>query len=385
MSALPSRLLDGLRSARRFAAPLVFGPPLVLAAVGLAAVASAAEKSGADGELVTQPYASRQLLWLLAAAVSAAVAATVPYRRLLRLAVPLWAISVLGLAAVLVLGTATNGSRRWMDLGPLRCQPSEIAKLAVVLAVAAALRRADRMRPVPMLARVAIVAGLPAALIVVEPDLGTALVVVPVAVAMLVAAGLPWRALAAAGALAAVVAIPAATFGLKDYQRARIRAFLGQGSYSEHQQVGEAYQAIQARIAVGSGGWTGRGYGEGTQTHLRFLPFPHTDFIFAVVAEEGGFLAGTAVLALFAALALGGLGAARRSRDGPGRLLAVGATTLLCVQAAVNLAMVVSLGPVTGLPLPFVSYGGSSLVASGAAVGLLLNVSARGEDADPLG
>jgi rod shape determining protein RodA len=356
-------------------------PALALTAIGLLAIASAARRSGDDGGWTQASYPIRQVVWIAAGCVAGTVAAVVPYRRLGRWAPAVWVACCLLLVGVLFLAPSVNGSRRWFDLGPLKAQPSEFAKLATILVLARALRQGAQMGWPRALGAITLLAGVPFALIVVEPDLGTALTLVPMAAAVGLASGLPLRGFAYAAGVAVLVTVPGYCFGLKDYQRARVRAFLMQGDYHEHQKVGEAYQVIQAQIAVGSGGLTGRGYGEGTQTHLRFLPFPHTDFVFAVVAEEAGLVGGAVVLLLFASLALAGCGVAARCRDPEGRMVAVGATTLLLVHAGVNLAMVVGLAPVTGLPLPFVSYGGSAMLVAGVSVGLLCNVAARADDA----
>lgn len=355
-------------------------PALALCAIGLLAIASAARRSGDGGGWTQASYPLRQVVWLGAGLVAGVGAAVVPYRRLGRWAPLAWAGCCVLLVAVLLLAPSVNGSRRWFDLGPLKAQPSEFAKLAVIAVLARALRRGEQLGPARALGAIALLAGLPFLLIVVEPDLGTALTLVPIAGAVGLAGGLPLRTFGWALAAAVLVAVPGYCFGLKDYQRARVRAFLMQGEYHDHQRVGEAYQVIQAQIAVGSGGLTGRGFGEGTQTHLRFLPFPHTDFVFAVVAEEAGLLGGGCTLLCFAMLALAGCGVAARCRDPEGRMLAAGATTLLLTHAGVNLAMVVGLAPVTGLPLPFVSYGGSAMLCAGIAVGLLCNVAARAGD-----
>jgi rod shape determining protein RodA len=355
-------------------------PALLLCAIGLLAIASAARRSGADGGWTQASFPLRQSVWIVVGCIAGCAAALVPYKRIGRYAPALWIGTCVLLVAVLLISPKVNGARRWFDLGSLKIQPSEFAKLAVICVLARALRRGEQMGWPQALGAIALLAGIPAALIVVEPDLGTALVLVPLAGAIGLASGLPLRGFAYAGVAALLIAVPGYLFGLKDYQRARVRAFLGQGDYAQHQKVGEAYQVIQAKIAVGSGGLSGRGYGEGTQTHLRFLPFPHTDFVFAVVAEESGLLGSGVVVLLFAVLALGGCAVAARCRDPEGRMLAAGATTLLLVHAAVNLGMVVGLAPVTGLPLPFVSYGGSAMVCAAIAVGLICNVAARLHD-----
>lgn len=352
-------------------------PALALCVIGLLAISSAAHRSGADGGWTHASFPLRQGVWILAGLVAGTVAGVVHYKQLGNKALLFWGGIVVALVLVLFIAPRVNGSRRWFDLGPLKLQPSEFAKLAVICMLARALRTSERFGWGRAVGLLALLTGIPAALIFVEPDLGTALVFVPIAVAIGLAAGLPWRAFGFAFLVALLVGVPGYFFGLKDYQRARVRAFLGQGNYKAHQRVGEAYQVIQGKIAVGSGGLTGRGYMQGTQTHLRFLPFPHTDFVFAVVAEESGLAGSCVLLLMFSLLAVGGASVAARCRDPEGRMLAAGSTTLLLTHAAVNLGMVVGLAPVTGLPLPFVSYGGSAMVSAAIAVGLICNVGAR--------
>jgi rod shape determining protein RodA len=352
-------------------------PAIALCLIGLLAISSAAHRSGADGGWTHATFPMRQAIWIMAGLVAGTAAALVHYKKIGDHAPLLWIGIVIALLLVLLIAPKVNGSRRWFDLGPLKLQPSEFAKLAVIVMLARALRAGDRFGWGRALGLLALLTAVPAGLIFVEPDLGTSLVFVPIAGAIGLAAGLPWRAFGFAFLVACLIGVPGYLFGLKDYQRARVRAFLGQGDLKQHQKVGEAYQVIQGKIAVGSGGKFGRGSMQGTQTHLRFLPFPHTDFVFAVVAEESGLAGSCLLLLMFSLLAMGGASVAARCRDPEGRMIAAGATTLLLTHAGVNLGMVVGLAPVTGLPLPFVSYGGSAMVSAAIAVGLICNVGAR--------
>jgi cell division protein FtsW len=247
-------------------------------------------------------------------------------------------------------------------------QPSELAKLAVCVWVCSYLAR----RPVPMtfgelMKPIGFVVALFSALILVQPDLGTTISLIVMVAGVLLVSGLPLRLLVTAGC--AAVALGTAAIWMEPYRRARLFAFLDPTQDPQ----GAGYQTLQAVIGIGSGGLTGNGLGEGVQK-INFLPEAHTDMIFAVVGEELGLLGSGAVVGAFVAFAWAGFRVALRCRDPFGKRLAVGITTLVCGQAAVNLAAVLGIAPLTGIPLPFVSYGGSSLVVLLAAVGVLLNI-----------
>jgi len=263
-----------------------------------------------------------------------------------------------------------NGTRRWIDLGLLSVQPSEFAKLGLVVALAAFLsrRESEIAHPTRTLLPMAGVLVLFAGLVLLEPDFGTAVIYFAIAAAMLYFAGLPLRWFG----LAAVVVIPTLTAYVwsAQYRRDRILSFL----HPETDPLGKGFQALQSLIAVGTGGVTGLGLGDGKQK-LFFLPYPHTDFIFAIVGEELGLIGGVAVLALFGVLFARGVRAAVNAPDGFGRLLGVGLSVLIVVQALVNISVVLALLPTKGIPLPFLSYGGSALWTNLLAAGVLLNLS----------
>ena len=222
-----------------------------------------------------------------------------------------------------------------------------------------------------------LIAGVPLVLILKEPDLGTALLIVPAAGMMLLVSGASARRLAIVAAAGVALAPVAYFFLLQDYQVKRVRAFVTQGAHSGDQKIGEAYQLIQSKIAVGSGGAAGKGWCRGSQNMLNFTPFRHTDFIFAVVGEEWGFLGASAAMALYLLIFALSLSIAARTREPFGRLLVVGLVSVLSAQVCINVGMTLGLLPVTGLTLPFVSYGGSSMVTSFAALGLIANVGSR--------
>ncbi len=297
----------------------------------------------------------------------------VDYQTWARLWRPLWAGSVLLLVLVLVAGRSGGGAQRWLAIGPWTgFQPSELAKVTLIITLA---RHMDGHRDLGSwraVLPVLVHAAVPMVLIVRQPDLGTALAVGAVLAAMLVAAGTPLRLLAGLGAGAAAAA-PLVWRMLHDYQRQRLLAFLDPGA----DPLGAGYALIQSRIAVGSGQIWGKGLLRGTQNLLHFIPEQHTDFIFTVVGEELGFAGAVVLLGLFSLWLWRGLVIAACAKDRVGTLMAVGAVALTAFHLFVNVGMTVGLMPVTGIPLPFISHGGSALVAFGAATGLVLNVGMR--------
>jgi cell division protein FtsW len=341
---------------------------LALVAFGLVMVYSATSASAALGKGDPITFLKRQGLYALAGFALMLLASRFDHRRLRVLAPPL-VLTALGLClAVLVIAPEINGAKRWIDLGPASFQPSELAKLALLIWVAAYLARkgppqtlGELWRPIGMLT------GLFCLLVVVEPDLGTTIAIALMVAGMLVVAGVPGRVLAAAGGIALTAGL--AAIWVEPYRRARVFSFLD--PWADPQDTG--FQTVQAMIGIGSGGLTGKGLGEGV-TKINYLPEQQTDMILAVIGEELGLIGTTAVIAAFATFAFAGFTVALRCRDPFGKLLAAGVTSLVCGQAAVNLAAVLGVAPLTGIPLPFVSYGGSSLVVLLAAVGILLNI-----------
>jgi rod shape determining protein RodA len=311
--------------------------------------------------------------------VAVALAVTLfDYRWFQRAAWGLYGVLVVLLAGVLWKGRVIMGARRWFSVGPVSFQPSELAKIAVIL-VLARWFAADAERSPPrapyglrgLVAPVALVL-LPFALILKEPDLGTGLIVVAIGVTVILSAGVRWKAIAVAVVVVAVGAT-AAWPHLKPYQRKRVETFFN----PEGDARGAGYHAVQSMIAVGSGQGFGKGWGQGTQTLLSFLPEQHTDFIFSVWAEEHGFVGCLLLLALYYALVAAGLGIAGNARDPFGRFVALGATAMIFWHAFVNMGMVIGILPVVGVTLPLMSYGGSSVVAVFVAVGLLASVATR--------
>ena len=341
---------------------------LALVAFGLVMVFSATSAAAALGNGDPITFLRRQGIYALLGVGLMVLGSRFDHRKLRAFAPPLVLAALALCVAVLIVAPEINGARRWLTAGPLTFQPSELAKLALLVFIAAYLARNGAPRTLGELWKpVGMLTCLFAALIVVEPDLGTTIALVLMVAGMLVVAGVPGRTLAAAGTIAIVGGL--AAIWLEPYRRARLFSFLD--PWSDPQDTG--FQTVQALIGIGSGGVTGKGLGEGVQK-INYLPEQQTDMILAVIGEELGLIGTAAVIAAFAAFAFAGFTVALRCRDPFGKLLAAGITSLVCGQAAVNLAAVLGVAPLTGIPLPFVSYGGSSLVVLLACVGILLNI-----------
>jgi rod shape determining protein RodA len=304
-----------------------------------------------------------------------AVLIAIDYHTLIETSIPIYLGALALLVLVLFIGVGPGGTKSWLGIGGFRFgQPAELAKLAATLLLARYLATADRRHLSPrQLATAIAIAALPVVLIVAQPDLGSAAMFAPLVAGMLLVAGLRLRHLAIA--LAACLALGAATWTLamKPYQRQRVITFLA----PESDPQGAGYQVRQSKIAVGSGELTGKGYMQGTQSQLRFLPARHTDFVFAVLAEEWGFLGVLGALGLYAVFIVNGARVAIRARDREGILLVVGLLSIIAFHVLYNTAMVVGLVPITGIPLPFLSYGGSFTLLNFAATGLILGVDVR--------
>ena len=339
-----------------------------LVAFGLVMVYSATSASAALANGDPAYYLKRQAGYALLGLVLMLVASRTDFRVLRRLAPVLMVSSIVLLLAVLVIGQAVNGARRWITVGPAVFQPSELAKLALAVWAAAYLARKRPPRTLGELWRpVGLLAGIVSVLLLLEPDLGTAITILVMLSAMLLVAGTPVRTVGTGVLIAGAVSMVAVWF--EPYRRARLFSFINPW----HDAQGAGYQTVQAMIGLGSGGIFGRGLGQSIEK-ANFLPEAHTDMIFAIIGEELGLVGATAVIAAYAAFAYFGLRIALSCRDPFGKRLAAGLTVLICGQAAINLAAVLGLAPLTGIPLPFVSYGGSSLVVALASVGILLNI-----------
>ncbi len=341
---------------------------LALAAVGMTAIASATlEQPGRAG------LWKAQLAWLGVASIAAIVVMAVDYHIWAEFSLSLHALAIGLLVAVLLFGKAVGGNKSWLAVGPVTFQPSEFAKWTTCLAVAAFLakRVQDRLRFVQVLQLGAII-GTPMLLIAKQPDMGTALTFVPITVAAVVLGGLRWRVVVLA-AIAVALLAPLGWQHLKPYQKERILLVID----PDRDPSGIGYQVHQSKIAVGSGRLTGKGLFKGTQTRLNFLPAQHTDFVLAVIAEELGFIGAAGVIALLYYLLSRGLLAARSSQDRLGTFLSLLVVAWLTGQTAINVGMVVGLMPTIGVPLPFLSYGGTALISVTCGVGLIANVRGR--------
>jgi rod shape determining protein RodA len=341
----------------------------------------------------------KQAVFFAIGAVVGVATLLVSYARVMRAAWGLYALSILLLLGLRVFGSEFNGARRWYDLRVIAVQPSELAKLTTILALAAWFRfpqDAARTRGLRALLVPCAITALPAGLVAAQPDLGSSLVFWPVAFATCYAAGVRGRTL-----LGALVGLGAGLLlvyacGLHDYQRVRVDTWLAHfawldPAYDWHAEPvdgampartairGPAYQPWQALIAIGAGGWSGFGWLQGPQNRYDFLPYRSCDYLFAVIAEETGFVGALLVLAAFAALVLAILAIAGRTRERFGRLLAVGVASYLGAQALLHVAVCLWLVPAKGLPLPLLSYGGSSTIVATLGVALALNVGARRE------
>ncbi|ABQ66864.1 rod shape-determining protein RodA [Rhizorhabdus wittichii] len=291
--------------------------------------------------------------------------------RLKRAAMPTYGILVFLLLLVELFGFVGGGSRRWLDLGFIRLQPSELMKPVIVLAVARFydMLPAGEIRRFSAIWPPALLIGVPAALVLVQPDLGTALMICGGGVTVAFLAGVPLRLFGGA-ALALAAAFPIALSFMHDYQRDRIEIFLN----PESDPLGTGYHIIQSKIAIGSGGLFGKGFLAGTQSHLDYLPERHTDFVFATMAEEWGLVGGVALILAFLLVIRWGMRVAGRAKGRFARLTAAGLATTIFFYVAINLAMVMGLAPVVGIPLPLVSFGGSAMMTVLICIGMLMAI-----------
>jgi rod shape determining protein RodA len=335
-----------------------------LAGVGYVALYSAGGGSA-------EPYATRQVLRFAFGLVLMLSIALVDIRFIARLSWFAYAAGIALLVLVLRMGHVGKGAQRWIELAGMQLQPSEMMKIALVMALAAWFHKAswERMGNPLFLVPPALAVALPVALIVKEPNLGTAVITAAVGASVFLAAGVRWWKVGLAAA-AVGLAAPVAYGHLHDYQRARITTFLN----PENDPLGAGYNIIQSKIALGSGGMWGKGFLQGTQSHLSFLPEKQTDFIFTLLGEEFGLVGGLALLGLFVLITLGAMAIAVRCRHQYGRLLALGIGMNFFMYVFVNVAMATGVIPVGGVPLPLISHGGSAMITVMVGFGLLMSV-----------
>jgi rod shape determining protein RodA len=366
---------------------------LCLMAIGTAFVFSAAAASDPGSRLYL-----KQILFYSAGLSAAGVICLVPYHTISRFATVFYWLTILLLVAVFVFGAARFGAKRWIDLGFFQLQPSEFAKLGFILMMANYLSRPiEELRLPGNFFKALILTGLPFVMILKEPDLGSALVFFPIGLVMMFVAGVPITFLRRfVGGVAVLVILllvdilfapPSWQIKLEEYQRQRLLVYFGKDfaprngtpeavEHARKLQRDKSYNVEQALISVGSGGLTGKGWRQGTQNSLGYLPraVAHNDFIFSVFAEEEGFLGSVIVIGLYTVILFTGIKIAGQARDRLGKLLAVGVVAMLFSHVFINIGMNIRLMPVTGIPLPLMSYGGSSVICSLIAIGLLQNV-----------
>jgi len=341
---------------------------LLLAAIGVMVLYSTTRSTSS-----TTPYYLLQMMFIPVGCLVALTIMCIDYRFLVSLAPFFYAVFVAALVAVLLVGVEAKGATRWLQIGPVRIQPSEQSKLALIFMLAWYLSTiGSRIQRIPYFLLAFVIAGVPAWLIFQQPNLGTAATLGPIVFAMLYAAGCK-RSHLLAIILLALVAAPLGWTQMTDYQRTRVMSFLNPGADA----LGSGYHTIQSMITVGSGGPFGKGYMQGTQTYLSYLPEHHTDFIFSVLAEEWGFIGSVGVVMLFMLLFARALYIARKSPELSGALLVVGIVTLLAFHVFVNIAITLGIAPVTGIPLPFLSYGRSFYLTTMMCIGVLLSVNTR--------
>jgi rod shape determining protein RodA len=355
--------------------PVLVVAVLALAVIGLFAIYSSTHQSLAELDLDPGRFVKRQITFVAFGTVVVFAAASFDYRFLRIYAAMVYVASIVLLLLVRTpLGTTVKGSQRWFELFGFQLAPSEIAKLAVIAMLAALLSEIRGDLTLQDVFRATGLTLLPAVLVFLQPDLGSSIVFAAILVGVLVVSGTRARYLAVLALTAMMLIFAAFQVGLvKEYQIVRLRAFLDPTSASAE----SLHNREQAEIAIGSGGLLGLGYLEGTQTNLDFVPEQHTDFIFTAVGEEFGFLGSITLLGLYGVVLWRAIRIAMISKDAFGTYLAAGVTSMLALQMFINVGMTVGIMPITGIPLPFVSYGGSSLLVNSVAVGLLLNVHMR--------
>jgi rod shape determining protein RodA len=340
---------------------------LLLAAIGLATVHSASAELPID-------YFPRQLAWVAVGLVLLLAAISIDYHVLLGFSVVLYVLGLASLVAVLFVGVERGGAANWLQIGPWQFQPSEFAKLATALFLARYLAGLNlRVLAMRQILIVVLIVGVPMLLVAIEPDKGGAAMYAPLLAGMLLVAGLRGRLMIIGILVALVLGSGIWMFGMRGYQRQRVLTFLA----PESDPLGAGYQVRQSKIAVGSGKLLGKGYMQGTQSQLRFLPARHTDFILAVLAEEWGFFGVAVVLGLYGLFITSTARIAVRARDRAGILLVTGLLSIVVGHVLYNSAMVVGFLPIAGIPLPFLSYGGSFTMINFIATGIILGVDIR--------
>lgn len=342
----------------------------MLCAGGLFMLGSATQAKGLP---FVESYVFRQISWIALGALLLLITAGISYQKFIDISYVLYAVNIILLLLVLGLGRERLGAQRWFAIGDFAFQPSEFIKISFILALANFLgpRKGSLEGPKSFIFPI-ILLGIPFILVLVQPDLGTAFLLVPIFFAMMFIAGARVKYLITLIVLG-LISAPFFWHFLKDYQKQRLLVFLNPNV----DPLGAGYTIIQSKIAVGSGGLIGKGWLAGTQNQLNFLPERHTDFIFSVIGEEWGLFGALILILLYYLVIRRGFDIAYITNDMHGKLVAVGIAALLGLQITINIAMTIGLMPVVGIPLPLISYGGSSMLATFVAIGLLLNVGMR--------
>jgi rod shape determining protein RodA len=335
--------------------------------VGFLALYSA---SFSKGEINNAEYISHQLLWIILSLVSILFVLGIGYRRLLDFSYVLYGAGILLLIYVILVAQPRLGAGRWVSFVGINIQPSELMKLIFILTLARYLSSYKyQENGIKCVLSALILTGIPVLLIMVQPDLGTALVFIPVALSMLYVWGFRLRYIILMF-VAALAASPLFWSLLKDYQKSRLMVFINPNA----DPLGSGYTIIQSKIAIGSGGIIGKGWLSGTQSQLNFLPEHHTDFIFAGIGEEWGFLGALLIIGLFYFLIIQCLDIALHASSMPKKLLATGISVLIAMQVIINICMCIGLMPVVGLPLPYISYGGSAMIIFSVLIGIIFSI-----------
>lgn len=348
--------------------------PMVIAGLGLLMIYSSTRPKLEQAGLDPLYFVKRQAVAIVIGVIAMAVMMAIDYRRLRELAVLGYGGTIVLLVGVRAVGRNVRGAQARFDIGPFQLQPGEFAKLFVILVLATycAVHRDDL--DVRRVAVALVIAGMPMALIILQPDLGTDLVLMAIVYTMLTVAGVRARHLAVLALLGLTAAVGAVNLGvLKPYQVRRLTSFIKPSQDAER----SGYNSDQSQTAIGNGGLTGRGLFNGSQTNAGYVPEQHTDFIFTVVGEELGFVGGATLLALFALVVWRTWRAARLANDSFGSLCCIGVLAMLVFQVFENAGMTMGIMPITGIPLPWMSYGGSSVIVSFASMGLVANVHMR--------
>ncbi|HHU69106.1 MAG TPA: rod shape-determining protein RodA [Thermoanaerobacterales bacterium] len=344
---------------------------VIISCIGIIIISSATNSTSAEAK--DYYYVKMQLMWFAVGLAAMLVAISIDYRVIGKYVNIIYVINIIFLLVVFFAGKSAKGATRWIMIGPFRFQPSEFAKIATILTLAKYIEKKEgNINDIKELLLALLYVGFPIILIMKQPDLGSSMVLLAIFFVMMFAGGANIKLLSGL-ILSGVLLAPIAWFSLEGFQKKRILVFLNPNM----DPLGAGYHVIQSKIAVGSGGLLGKGLYRGTQNQLQFLPEQHTDFIFSVLGEELGFIGGILLLVLYLFLILRMLNIASKSKDLYGMLIIVGVITMFTFHIFINIGMTIGIMPITGLPLPFMSYGGSSFITNMIAVGLVLNVGMR--------